>query len=173
MGNVAAVDPTMKAEYNARINTGNILMRNLITSLSSASSYQESSESSMPVAKKQKVEGVTNGTTTANNGDVYQILDPSFTKANGGTSELAPGAIVSRLTLGGLVNALAGVAGGVVDTVTCIPLSDLEHEANTGGTKKEEGTNKGIDVIVESAGKLSLKEVIGLGRGLHRSIAAR
>jgi hypothetical protein len=73
------------------------------------------------VAKKAKMEQV-----TVPRGDVYNILDPSFSKQNNTVSE-GEGAILSRLTLGGLVNALAGVNGGVVDTVTCVPLSDLKN----------------------------------------------
>ena len=104
-------------------------------------------------------------------GDKYNILDPSFSKQRNTVSE-SEGAILSRLTLGGMVNGLSGVEGGVVDTVTCVPLSDLQSDGEgadaTGGTEK-----KGLDAIIESAGNLSLKELIRMGSGLHRSVGAR
>ena len=69
--------------------------------------------------------------------------------------------------------------GGVVDTLTCIPLDENMLQQTTTddiivdeATRREE-RKKRMDAIIETAGNISLNEVIGLARGLHRSIAAR
>jgi hypothetical protein len=152
-------------KYQQRMATGNLLLRNLVGALRVASDTSE------PVAKKAKMEQV-----TVPRGDVYNILDPSFSKQNNTVSE-GEGAILSRLTLGGLVNALAGVNGGVVDTVTCVPLSDLKNsDANAAAMNGDviaNGEKNGLDDVVETAGNLTLKELIRIGSGLHRSVSAR
>ena len=51
--------------------------------------------------------------------DEYVILDPSFAKGKGITH--VPGAIVSRILVGGLINAMAGQIGGIVDVMSCKP----------------------------------------------------
>jgi hypothetical protein len=131
-------------------------LKNLLGSLIVASDTNGGNE---PDAKKAKL---TNGKAK---GDTFHILDPSFSKQGNNTVAEIPGAILSRLTLGGLVNGLAGVPGGVVDTVTCVPLADLQegegHETN------------GKDMVVPTAGGLTVKELILMGSGLHKSISAR
>ena len=173
-------------EYRSKLVLGNTLVGNLTRSLSVASSSSSSSSSQQPtptnvgsssgqqpILKKPKIE-------PNNIGDVYNILDPTFAKSNNGSSstELVPGAILSRLTLGGLVNGLSGVNGGVVDTLTCIPLDEMLQQTTTDDIIVDEATRreerkKRMDAIIETAGNISLNEVIGLARGLHRSIAAR
>ena len=171
----------MEDEYRSKLIVGNTLVQNLIRALSAASSCNtpaaaavgSNNSSNEPMLKKPKIE-------STNSGDTYQILDPSFAKTNqneqqSNSTDLSTGAILSRITLGGLVNALGGVNGGIVDTLTCIPLSELELKQSSGvdeSSKKEE-RKKLLDVEVPTAGNLKLKEVISLARGLHRSIAAR
>ena len=176
-------------EYRTKLILGNTLVGNLTRSLSVASSSSSpssqqptptnvgSSSAQQPILKKPKIEPNSNSN---NIGDVYNILDPTFAKSNSGTSstELVPGAILSRLTLGGLVNGLSGVNGGVVDTLTCIPLDELLQTTTTDDIIVDEATRreerkKRMDAIIETAGNISLNEVIRLARGLHRSIAAR
>ncbi|KAL7537164.1 hypothetical protein ACHAXR_008648 [Thalassiosira sp. AJA248-18] len=161
-------------EYKSKVSLGNTLLQNLTRALSSASSHNGSS-SGPPNAKRQKIG--TNGNSNNNGaaaGDAYQILDPSFAKSDGNAgSELIPGAILSRMTLGGLVNALAGVQGGVVDTLTCMPLGGHDETVVVDEATKKEENKKQMDVVIATAGNSSLKEVIRLARGLHRSIAAR
>ncbi len=164
-------------EFAAKKAQGELLVRNLMTALSCASSFGSSSngDSKMnPDAKRQKLDHNNN---TAGTGDRYKILDPSFAKSsssnnnntNENTTELSPGAILSRITLGGLVNGMSGVHGGCVDTLSCIPLSDLQKsEDNNGATPA-----KGIDAVIDTAGNCVLKDLIKLARGLLRSISAR
>lgn len=168
-------------EYDEKVKIGNILLDNLTKSLSCASS-KDTSES--PSKKKQKTDiGKSN---SLGAGDIYKILDPSFAKTAENSSDLLPGAILSRMTLGGLVNALCGVEGGLVDTTTCIPLEDLKEGSVTNGDridssvtaageakKNEVKRIKGMEAVVETAGKLTLKQLVQMARGLHRSVAAR
>lgn len=159
------------------IGPNQVLGQNLKRALLSASSYDRGDVGSggggQPNPKRPKIEN--NGTNNGSKGDVYQILDPSFAKSNGvASSELSTGAILSRMTLGGLVNALAGVEGGVVDTLTCIPLNELTDSCNNmNEAAKKEEAKKHMDAVIHTAGDLPLKEVIKIARGLHRSIAAR
>jgi len=170
-------------EFQEKVKIGNILLDNLTKSLSCASSKDTSESPSKKKQKKNNGEANSSGA-----GDVYNILDPSFAKTTENSSDLLPGAILSRMTLGGLVNALCGVEGGLVDTTTCIPLEDLKNEsainsaridasipaAGAGEAKKiEEKRNNGMEAVVETAGKLTLKHVVQMARGLHRSVAAR
>jgi hypothetical protein len=172
---------------------GNTLLSNLTRALDAASSSSQTKRNSgdcnngnvgangEPNTKRIKIDNEEE--MTGRMGDIYQILDPSFAKqSNSGgesqnTTELSTGSILSRITLGGLVNALSGMQGGVVDTLTCIPLCELSATNNDNhrmddAAKKEE-RKKHLDVIIETAHNLSLREVIKLARGLHRSIAAR
>jgi len=163
------LDPTtITPECNAQILVGNTLLQNLVRALSSASSYNGGGE---PNPKRPKIE---------NKGDMYQILDPSFAKSSGAaSSELVTGAILSRMTLGGLVNGLAGVEGGVVDTLTCIPLDSSSHLTSgfvlgsVDEAAKKEETQKKLDELIATAKNIPLKEVIRMAKGLHRSVAAR
>ena len=168
----------MEVEYRSKLIVGNTLVQNLIRALSAASSCNtpaaaavgsNSNGNNEPMLKKPKIE-------STNSGDIYQILDPSFAKTNNNnnSTDLSTGAILSRITLGGLVNALSGVNGGMVDTLTCIPLSELElKQSSSNESSKKEERKKLLEVVVPTAGNLKLKEVISLARGLHRSIAAR
>ena len=82
------------------------------------------------------------------------------------------------MTLGGLVNGLAGAGGGVVDTLTCIPLGDVTTDGGGGdhvvddAARKEERMRR-MEGVVPTAGNMTLRELMHLARGLHRSIAAR
>ena len=167
-------------EFAAKKALGELLVNNLMTALSSASSFSNNTngggnnDMSSPDAKRQKIEHSTNN----GGGDKYKVLDPSFAQSNhkSNTSELSPGAILSRITLGGLVNGMSGVEGGCVDTLSCIPLSDLQKDDNSNqvdSTTDTSSATKGIDAVIETAGNLVLKDLIKLARGLLRSISAR
>ena len=119
-------------------------------------------------------------------GDAYCVLDPSFARSgrtddvnDGGSSssssELSAGAILSRITLGGLVNGLSGTVGGIVDALTCIPLTDLARcdGGNDDPVGRKEERKRHMETTVPTAGDATVREVIQLARGLHRSIAAR
>ena len=181
---------TATEETAAKKALGELLVGNLMTAISSASSYNSNdNDGSSPAAKRQKVESSSSSSTNDGSGDKFQVLDPSFaqsnnttsnsinkntTTTNNNTSELSPGAILSRITLGGLVNGMAGVEGGCVDTLSCIPLSDLQNNNDQVMMNDGEKTAaKGIDAVVETAGNLLLKDLIKLARGLLRSISAR
>mmetsp|Transcript_22363 Transcript_22363/g.48498 ORF Transcript_22363/g.48498 Transcript_22363/m.48498 type:complete len:783 (-) Transcript_22363:88-2436(-) len=170
----SADNAAAQEEFRSKLFVGNTLLQNLIRALSSASSHDGGGGEPNP-AKRPKIETSNGITINGKVGDVYQILDPSFAKSSGAaSSELSTGAILSRMTLGGLVNALAAVEGGVVDTLTCIPLSDLSN--GNGGVDEariKEERKKQMDVVIATAGNLPLKELIKLARGLHRSISAR
>ena len=165
-----------REEFRTKQIAGSALLQNLIRALTSASSHGKGGGGGgggEPNPKRPKIE--TDNGNGNKNGDAYRILDPSFAKSGGvASTELSPGAILSRMTLGGLVNGLAGVEGGVVDTLTCIPLGDLENDAVTNDeAARKERRNERMDAVVATAGNLPLREVIKMGRGLHRSIAAR
>jgi hypothetical protein len=153
-------------QYQDRMTVGNVMLQNLRKTLSVASDTTNGE----PAAKKARVAYL--HTQGLQQGDVYNILDPSFSKQNNTVAE-GEGAIMSRLTLGGLVNALAGAEGGVVDTVTCIPLSDLIVDANGDANNNGSDKKKGLDAVIETAGGLTLKELIKIGSALHRSVSAR
>ena len=174
--NSAAEDSSKsdKDAYQARLQVGNILLGNLVNGLRMASAGTSNNDGS--AAKKAKTQHVV-VTAQKGCGDMYNILDPSFSKNTSNAVDEGEGAILSRLTLGGLVNGLCGVYGGCVDTVTCVPLSDLNGDNNAAaadGIHTHNGQQaKGLDAVIESAGNLTLKELIRIGSGLHRSISAR
>ena len=70
--------------------------------------------------------------------------------------------------------------GGFVDTLTCIPLGDMTTDGGGGGgvqvvddaARKEERKRR-MERAVPTAGNMTLRELMHLARGLHRSIAAR
>ncbi|KAL7552616.1 hypothetical protein ACHAWF_015845 [Thalassiosira exigua] len=169
-----------KDERAAKVAAGNALVRNLIRALNSATSRGgKVVDRGPPVPKRQRVEANGDGDGGAGE-DAYNVLDPSFAKSNGGEgksagSDLSPGAVLSRMTLGGLANALAGTEGGVVDTLTCVPLAELAEENHNmmDEAAKKEARKKRMEEEVAAAAKLSLGEVMRLARGLHRSVAAR
>ena len=162
---------------------GSALLSNLSRALSSASSSCGNGGGGNgvgggggPDRKRARIGGEGGG-----GGDAYRVLDPSFARSGGdgpsGSSELPPGAILSRVTLGGLVNGLAGAGGGVVDTLTCIPLGDMTTDGGgdhvvDGAARKEERMRR-MEGAVPTAGNMTLRELMHLARGLHRSIAAR
>jgi hypothetical protein len=181
---------------NNTADQGELLVKNLLTALSSASSFDnihnDASLSSDDANKRQKIYHNNCNNATNNNGagggdgDRYGILDPSFAiksscnndnnknnNKNLNTSELSPGAILSRITLGGLVNGMSGVHGGCVDTLSCIPLSDLQRSEAGDDCNDGAAVTKGIDAVIEPAGNLLLKDLIKLARGLLHSISAR
>lgn len=164
-----------KDAYQARLRLGNVLLANLMKGLCVASA--DTSNDGGSAAKKAKT--LAGGVIVAQkgSGDVYNILDPSFSKNTNNAVNEGEGAILSRLTLGGLVNGLCGANGGCVDTVTCVPLSDLNGDTaaiDTNGQHTTDGKKaKGVDAVIESAGNFTLKELIRIGSGLHGSIAAR
>ena len=51
--------------------------------------------------------------------DLFAILDPSFSK--GKDVVHLPGAIIARLTIGGIVNAVSGTLGGIVSSTSAKP----------------------------------------------------
>jgi len=53
--------------------------------------------------------------------DIYNILDPKVVQSQNFVR--VPGAILSRLTIGGLINALVGKVGGIVNPVNASPLN--------------------------------------------------
>ena len=163
--------PEQTKKGTAQAAIGNVLVQNLTRALSSASSHKGASSDASNPAKRPKMDPLVSQA----KGDLYQILDPSFAKSRGSAgSELSTGAILSRITLGGLVNALAGVEGGVVDTLTVVPLASSSLAAgNVDEDAKKEETKKRMEEVVASAAGLPLKEVVRLARGLHRSVAAR
>jgi hypothetical protein len=169
---------------------GNALLSNLTGALSCASSHGRvgGGVTGEPDLKRLKVEAGVGG------GDVYRVLDPSFARSgrnddDGGggsslsSSELSAGAILSRITLGGLVNGLSGMAGGIVDSLTCIPFTDLSQCGGGGvghvdggvndAARKKEERKRHMEMTVPTAGNITVRELIQLARGLHRSIAAR
>ncbi|KAK1740653.1 hypothetical protein QTG54_008748 [Skeletonema marinoi] len=172
-----ATIPPNQEQFATKMALGELLVRNLMTALSSASTF---GNGGVPEAKRQKIDHNTNNN-NGGGGDKFKVLDPSFAQSNNknstttaksnNTSELSPGAILSRITLGGLVNGMSGVEGGCVDTLSCIPLSDLQkdhHQVDPTAT-----ATKGIDAVINTAGNLILKDLIKLARGLLRSISAR
>jgi len=109
--------------YTERSNIAKILFNNLIRALDSATGTTSVEQQPGNDTKRMKVESgaaVPTSYSKSSSGDEYSILDPSFAKGKEITH--LPGAIVSRILMGGLVNALAGKIGGVVDAISCKPL---------------------------------------------------
>ncbi len=90
--------------------------------------------------------------------DAYNILDPSFSK--GADVVHVPGAIIARLTIGGLINALAGQYGGVVDTTSTRPLDGSDI-----ASKK--------DTLIATAQKATMGMINAKAMGLSHVISAR
>jgi hypothetical protein len=171
---------------SSRAVVGDLLVSNLLRALSSASSSSPNHHHNAPDPKRIKLEA--GGHNNINTGDAYNILDPTFAHSSidgvtSSTTELGTGAILSRLTLGGLTNGLSGTVGGIVDTLTCIPLSDLTGGNN--GTTQGRGSSdddianmkeerkRHLDETISTAYNITIREVIQLAKGLHRSISAR
>lgn len=174
------------AVSSTRVVVGDLLLSNLIRALSSASSSHH--HATDPKRIKLEGGGHNNNNTNERGGDEFNILDPTFAHSStdgvtSSTTELGTGAILSRLTLGGLTNGLSGAVGGVVDTLTCIPLSDLTGNGGRNGTqrgssdddiaKMKEERKRHLDITIPTAYNITVREVIQLAKGLHRSISAR
>lgn len=120
---------TKTDEYNTQINNANILLNNLCLALQSASIEQKSNDNfhnahddHHNTYKKQKT---TNGSSNKiniknRNRDKYNILDSSFSQ--GADIVHVPGTMLSRLTIGGYINSLAGQIGGVADVAASEPI---------------------------------------------------
>jgi transcription initiation factor TFIIIB Brf1 subunit/transcription initiation factor TFIIB len=127
-------------EYIQNTKIGSILLSNLCNALTSAASDSTKhsnisivTEDSMPATKRIKTEygsvtpDVDASTDAQNSSDAYHIMDTSFSKGNDIT--YIPGAILARLSIGGLINALAGQMGGIVNVNTAQPLDNLDKNA--------------------------------------------
>ena len=150
-----------QAEYAARLTKSQKLVANLIAALKSASSAEGGSEAA-----------------TGATSDTYHILDDSFAK--GEDVVHTPGAILTRLTVGGITNALAGVEGGIVDVTTCRLLAPKAEggggaESSKDATKKAAAdvTNGGADPTLPSAADLPRSQVMRLARKFHSSVQSK
>mmetsp|Transcript_22492 Transcript_22492/g.48695 ORF Transcript_22492/g.48695 Transcript_22492/m.48695 type:complete len:848 (+) Transcript_22492:94-2637(+) len=147
-----------QADYKHKVARSDKLVDNLIMALKSASDV----------------------TTT----DDYGILDESF--ARGSEVRHTPGSVLTRLTVGGTVNALAGKKGGIVDVTTCRPLSNVGGGHDSGAaavgstveppSKKVKGTGTGLqddDGSIATASNMTLHSVVRLARKFHTSVQSR
>lgn len=150
-----------QAEYTAKLAKSQKLVTNLIAALKSASS-------------SSSVDG--GGAAAGAASDTYHILDDSFAK--GEDVVHTPGAILTRLTVGGITNALAGVEGGIVDVTTCRLLAP---KAEGGGAESKDAkkkaaadaTNGGADPTLPSAADLPRSQVMRLARKFHSSVQSK
>ena len=152
---------TEQKAYNEKTAIVNQLLINLLNAIKAASSKSTPDSTDTPTdqppAKRMKKNN-DNATDKSENGttDTFQILDPSFAK--GKDIVHLPGAIISRLAIGGLINALAGVPGGIVD-----PLYAKLIHSNYDETKP-----------IPTAANISLKTLRNeYTRSLHRALSAR
>ena len=150
-----------QTEYAARLTKSQKLVTNLIAALKSASSAEGGGEAA-----------------TGATSDTYHILDDSFAK--GEDVVHTPGAILTRLTVGGITNALAGVEGGIVDVTTCRLLAPKAEggrgaESSKDATKKvaADATNGGADPTLPSAADLPRSQVMRLARKFHSSVQSK
>ena len=153
--------------YRAASARGEALLSNLVRALDSASRPGGGGRGTDPPdAKRPRPD--------PDDGDAYGMLDGSFARTAGRAgSELPPGAILSRIQLGGLVNGLAGRPGGVVDALTCIPSCVLRDGAADDDGARKEAMKERMGDAVDTACGITLGDLIRLGKGLNRSIAAR
>lgn len=189
-GGMLFVPLSSSSSSSSRVVVGDLLLSNLIRALSSASSSSSSSSNYQSDPKRIKVEGGDHNSYTNERGDEFNILDPTFSHSyidgvTSSTTELGTGAILSRLTLGGLTNGLSGAVGGVVDTLTCVSLSDLTgNNGKVGGgggggsseddiAKMKEERKRHLDKTIPTSYNISVRQLIQLAKGLHRSISAR
>ena len=133
---IKAGKPTTRAEqekiqheeialHDQKIKVGHTLLQNIVQALLSASvpDTSPSSSSEPPSAKRMKIEP---GTKTSKR-DEYNVLDSSF--ASGKDIVHVPGAILTRISLGGMINAMAGVVNGVVNVNTSEALNPTQEDA--------------------------------------------
>ena len=147
-----------QAEYAAKLAKSQKLVANLIAALKSAASSSS------------------DGGGAAATADTYLILDDSFAK--GEDVVHTPGAILTRLTVGGITNAMAGVEGGIVDVTTCRLLAPKEDGGD--GTESSKDKKKaaadgkgGADPILPSAADLPRSQVLRLARKFHSSVQSK
>jgi len=138
--------------------TANQLLVNLLNAIKSASQKNnvgdQNTDEQPPTKRLKKDDADTSE--QSNESDIYCILDPSFAK--GKDIVHLPGAIISRLTVGGLINALAGVSGGLVDPIHSEQISNAYTS----------------DQPIPTAGNLTLKSIKNVyTRALHRALSAR
>jgi len=135
---ISSVPTALQMEtYQKEMMIAQTLCNNLVTSLLSAS--VEPCNESTNNHKRLKLDPNNNGipssstssssppgtnpnsaSTSLQHRDMYNILDPSF--LSGKHVVHIPGSILIRLTQGGLINALAGTIGGIVDPITSKPI---------------------------------------------------
>lgn len=147
-----------QAEYAAKLAKSQKLVANLIAALKSAASSSSG------------------GGDAAATADKYLILDDSFAK--GEDVVHTPGAILTRLTVGGITNAMAGVEGGIVDVTTCRLLAPKENGgggAESKDKKKAAADGKGgaDPMILPSAADLPRSQVLRLARKFHSSVQSK
>lgn len=134
-------------EYIQNTETVKICLSNLCTALTSAASdashittmtddaNNNNDDDAIHATKRIKTEyGSVMATSTSTimtstdaTNDAFHIMDTSFSKGNGITH--TPGSILARLSIGGLINALAGHVGGIVDVNTAKALHNLDGNA--------------------------------------------
>jgi len=147
-----------RKSYAERSAIAQVLYNNLIVALESATGKASVEQQPGNEIKRMKVESgtaVPTSYSSTSSIDEYAILDPSFAKGKEITH--LPGAIVSRILMGGLVNALAGKTGGVVDVMTCKPILPEGKDAPI-PTAKDQTLTQLRDMFVTR---------------LHRAISAR
>jgi len=113
-----------KNDFSMEIDIAESLLENIIKSLQSASQdpYPTSSSIVKRDSKRVKLNTSTDNVSTPNSfkdgeRDLYNILDTSFSTGKEACTYL-PGALLSRLTKAGILNALSGKVGGIVDPNT-------------------------------------------------------
>ena len=140
------IDLKRKEKFQNDVTTANLMLENLIQALISAS-VDPSKQIQEHAAKRMKLE-------ERSERDEYKILDPSFSK---GTDIVhVPGAIIARLTIGGLMNGFAGVKGGICHAVNGILLPQY--------TK---------DTKIETCHNCTIAEIQSMAVGLSHIISAR
>jgi hypothetical protein len=116
-------------EYKKHVMLAETMLSNLCLALQSASvdtSPKKISDGNPAKRMNTELGGAVQSSATIGR-DIYNVLDPSFSK--GADVIHVPGAIIARLTIGGLMNALAGKSNGIVDTTTAKPLNkDIQKE---------------------------------------------
>lgn len=115
---------TKQTEYTNKLNESNTQLSNLCMALQSASkesSSEHHDSNHEPHAKRIKTEKYpSQSDKPQTQRDIFNILDPSFSR--GKNVVHLPGAILARITIGGLMNAMAGQRGGVVQPTTAKPM---------------------------------------------------
>ncbi len=159
------------SEYQNQLQISNNLLNNFCQALQSASK-EHNQHYHDHVAKKQKVDNIDNkvpletsimcdSTSTNQNRDWYNILDSTFSKGSDVIHE--PGTIISRLTLNGFINALAGQIGGIVDVNSNM---NIHHHNQNNNTET-------ISRIIPTASNLTIQKIIHKASTLYYNIQAQ